>query len=174
MHNVSIKTLWSTHLQSSFNGPYYEYFNIIIKEKQLQKLTCTLTGWIFSFNSAMRVHKNEKPPNTLCDWKKMETYIYMYLLHFYDLNFEDVERAYGLFLWFHPSHVLNHAISYEPCVLGFWNFICVWNFIYGFLLEKQPTWNFVFVWVISISDIMPLWKTQNEILSARYLEKYLS
>ena len=30
------------------------------------------------------------------------------------------------------------------------------------------------VWVVSLSGVMPLWKNQNEILSARYLEKYLS
>ena len=57
---------------------------------------------------------------------------------------------------------LMHAISYEPCMLGFW------NFIYGFLMEK------FLVWVISLSKVMPLWKKQHEILSARYLKKYLS
>ena len=33
---------------------------------------------------------------------------------------------------------------------------------------------FFLVRVISLSGVMPLWKNQNEILSARYLEKYLS
>ena len=33
---------------------------------------------------------------------------------------------------------------------------------------------FFLVRVISLSGVMPLWKNQHEILSARYLEKYLS
>ena len=60
---------------------------------------------------------------------------------------------------------LVHAISYEPCMLGFW------NFIYGFLMEKKLTCIFLLVRVTSLSGVMPLWKNQNEILSARYLGK---
>ena len=61
---------------------------------------------------------------------------------------------------------LMHAISYEPCMLWFW------NFIYGFLMEKQLTSIFFFlVRVISLSGVMPLWKNQNEILSAWYSRK---
>ena len=33
-------------------------------------------------------------------------------------------------LWIKSKQNLMHAISYEPCMLGFW------NFIYGFLVEK--------------------------------------
>ena len=33
----------------------------------------------------------------------------------------------------HPSHFLMHAISYERCMLGFW------NLIFGFLMEKKQT-----------------------------------
>ena len=33
---------------------------------------------------------------------------------------------------------------------------------------------FFLVWVISLSGVMPLWKKQNEILSARYLKKCMS
>ena len=59
-----------------------------------------------------------------------------------------------------------HAISYEPCMLGFW------NFIYGFLIEKVTDPYFFLGGVISYSEIMPLWKNQNEILSARDLENF--
>ena len=45
-----------------------------------------------------------------------------------------------------PSRFLTHAIAYEPCILGFW------NYIYGFLVDKN----------------------QNEILSARYISKSIS
>ena len=54
-------------------------------------------------------------------------------MYFYAPNFEEVEGAY----WFpvvhpcvHLRHFLMHAISYEPSMLGFR------NFIYGFLMEK--------------------------------------
>ena len=60
-----------------------------------------------------------------------------------------------------PERNLMHAISYEPCMLGFW------NFIYGFLMEKQLTRIFFLVRVISLSGVIPLWKNLNEILSAR-------
>ena len=66
---------------------------------------------------------------------------------------------------------LMHAISYEPCMQGFL------NFIYGFLMEKLlwlTHFFFFLVRVISLSGVMPLWKNLNEVLSARYLEKYLS
>ena len=36
-------------------------------------------------------------------------------------------------LWKNQEWNLMHAISYEPCMLGFW------NFIYGFLMEKRLT-----------------------------------
>ena len=71
-------------------------------------------------------------------------------------------------LWIKSEWNLMHAISYEPCLLGFW------NFIYGFLVEKLLTCIFFLAWVTSLSGVMPLRKNQNEILSARYLEKYLS
>ena len=46
---------------------------------------------------------------------------------------------------------LMHAISYEPCVLGFW------HFIFGFLMENS--WPvFFLVRVISLSEVMPFWK----------------
>ena len=60
---------------------------------------------------------------------------------------------------------LMHAISYELCMLGFW------NFIYRFLMEKIADPYYFLVRVISPSRVMPLWKKLNEILSARYLEK---
>ena len=63
---------------------------------------------------------------------------------------------------------LMHVISNELCMIGFW------NFIYGFRMEKYQTSIFFLVQVISLSWVMPLWKNQNEILSARYLEKCLS
>ena len=52
-------------------------------------------------------------------------------LHYYAPNFKEVDGAY----WFRVVRpcvcVQNmHAISYESCMLGFW------NFIYGFLMEK--------------------------------------
>ena len=71
------------------------------------------------------------------------------------------------FLWKTPWNLM-HAISYEPRMLGFW------NFIYGFLMEKKLTCNFFLVRVISLSGVMPLWKIQNEIFSARYFEQCLS
>ena len=60
---------------------------------------------------------------------------------------------------------LTHAISYDPCMLGFWNFIYMYS-----------SWNnswlvFFLVRVLSLSEVRPLWKNQNEILSARYLKK---
>ena len=64
---------------------------------------------------------------------------------------------------------LMHAISYEPCMLGFW------NFIYGFLMVKKK-WPMFFSLVPSylfIWSYAPL-KKSDEILSARYCEKYLS
>ena len=39
------------------------------------------------------------------------------------------------------------AIAYEPCMLGFW------NFIYGFHMEKKLTRIFFLVRVISLSGI---------------------
>ena len=48
-----------------------------------------------------------------------------------------------------------HTITYEPCMLGFW------NFIYGFLMENSWPTFFFLVRVISLSGIMPLWKNQN-------------
>ena len=38
----------------------------------------------------------------------------------------------------------------------------------------DPHIFFFLVRIISLSGVMPLWKNQNEILSARYLKKYLS
>ena len=72
---------------------------------------------------------------------------------------------------------LMHAVSYEPCMLGFW------NFIYGFLMENSymdSSWKrswplFIFFSCPSYLPLWsyPLWKNQNGILSAN-LEKYLS
>ena len=61
-----------------------------------------------------------------------------------------------------------HATHYQLCMLGFW------NFMYRFLMEKYLTHIFFLVQVIFLSGVMPLWKIQNEILSASYLEKYFS
>ena len=63
---------------------------------------------------------------------------------------------------------LMHAIFYEPRMIGFW------NLMYGFLMKNIADPYFFLVRVISLSGVMPLWKHQNEILSARYLEQYLS
>ena len=71
-------------------------------------------------------------------------------------------------LWIKSEWNLMHAISYEPCKLGFW------NFMYGFLMEKKLTSICFLVRVTSLSGVMPLWKNQNEMLSVRYLEKCLS
>ena len=46
---------------------------------------------------------------------------------------------------FRSSHFLMHAISNEPCMLGFW------NFIYAFLMEKQLTHIF------SCPSYLPFW-----------------
>ena len=70
--------------------------------------------------------------------------------------------------WIKSEWNLMHAISYELCMQGFW------NFMYGFLMEKYLTLIFFLVRVDSLIGVMPLWKNQNEILSARYLEKYLN
>ena len=63
---------------------------------------------------------------------------------------------------------LMHAISYEPCMLGFW------NFVYGFLMETQLTSIFFLSKLSPFLELCPFEKNQNGILSARYLEKYLS
>ena len=47
--------------------------------------------------------------------------------------------------YFRSSHFLMHAISNEPCMLGFW------NFIYAFLMEKQLTHIF------SCPSYLPFW-----------------
>ena len=80
---------------------------------------------------------------------------------FYALNFEEVDCAY----WFRVF--IRLSIRQEPCMLGFWNFMWIPH-------GKIADTHFFFVWVIFLSGVMPLWKHQNEILSARYLEKYLS
>ena len=52
---------------------------------------------------------------------------------------------------------LMHAISYEPCMLGFW------NFIYGFLMEKIAD-PYFFSYPSSLFwSYAPLKKNQNEI-----------
>ena len=56
---------------------------------------------------------------------------------------------------------------------------CVTLFDTCMLSHIDSSWKnswplFFSVQVISLSGVMPLWKNQNEILSARYLEKYLS
>ena len=62
-----------------------------------------------------------------------------------------------------------HAMSYEPCILVFW------NFIYWFLVKTIADKYFYLIWVISISGVMPLWKkNQNEIFLARHPKKCLS
>ena len=44
----------------------------------------------------------------------------------------------------------------EPCMLG------LWNFIYGFLMEKYLTQVFFLVRVVSLSGVMPLWKIRTK------------
>ena len=63
----------------------------------------------------------------------MDRYVLGVNLGHYAPNFEDVDGAYCFRVVrpFVRASVQNmHAISYEPCMLGFW------NFIYGFLMEK--------------------------------------
>ena len=51
----------------------------------------------------------------------------------------------------------------------------VWNFHIWILHGKiADPYFFFLVWVISLFGVTSLWKNQNEIFSARYLEKYLS
>ena len=57
--------------------------------------------------------------------------------------------------WIKSKWNLMHAISYEPCMLGFG------NFIYGFLVEKKLTHIFFLVRVASLSGVMRLWKNRN-------------
>ena len=73
----------------------------------------------------------------------------------YAPNFEEVNGAY----WFrvvrlcvHSSHFLMHAISYEPCMLGFW------NFIYEFLMEIQLTVIFFFSELSLFLELYPFEK----------------
>ena len=88
--------------------------------------------------------------------------------NFYAPNFEDVDGAYWFWVMRPAVCASMHPSVQEPCMLGFW------IFIYGFLMEKYLTPVFFLVRVISLSGVMPVWKNQHEILSARYLEKYLS
>ena len=50
--------------------------------------------------------------------------------HDYVPNLKEVGGAYCFRLPVCTLHFLMHAISYEPCMLGFW------NFIYGFLMKN--------------------------------------
>ena len=43
------------------------------------------------------------------------------------------------------------SVHQEPCMLGFW------NFTYRILMKKYLKHVFFFVWVISLSGVMPLW-----------------
>ena len=89
------------------------------------------------------------------------------IVSFYAPNFENSwgHIAFGLSVC--SSHFLMHAISYEPCILGFW------NFMYGFLMEKYLT-IFFLVRVISLSGVVPPLKQSQWNLVSKYLGKYLS
>ena len=45
--------------------------------------------------------------------------------------------------------------------------------MYGFLMEKIADSFLFLLRIISLSGVMSLWKNQNEILSASYLEKII-
>ena len=72
----------------------------------------------------------------LC-WLQLRHMLYLTLYHTYPCyvpTFEDVEGHIGFGVSVRACvrswHFLMHAVSYEPCMLGFW------NLIYGFLMEK--------------------------------------
>ena len=66
-----------------------------------------------------------------------------------------------------------HAISYEQCMLGFWYFI--YKIQVSYFSSWKNNWPvFYLVQAASLLELGLFEKDQNEILSARYLQKYLS
>ena len=80
-------------------------------------------------------------------------------LLFYAPNFKEVDGAYWFRIVLMKSNTCHILRTVRARVLK----IYIW-IPHGKLAVR----------VISLSRVMPLWKNQNEILSARYLKKYMS